>query len=258
MRKVKGVVCALFLCFLIVSPVWGHDYWILPETFCPAQNSIVEVAFTCGHSYFDPAETPDNTRYRLFLTNPRGREIPIAYSRINSKAAWALVPVHGPGTYIISGVNTLPAFWSETPDGWKPKRKSQVKKAIKTGKTYKFTKTFLTVGRSSDSYRKPLGHIVEIVPQADPTALKACRTLTVLFLYEGKPVKDVSVYGLCEDFKKDDQPVETKTDKNGLARLKLDRPGKWLIGARYEFDTPGNPDADYEYHLAYLMFEIKK
>ena len=258
MRKIKCLIAILVFYGLMFSPVWAHDYWILPATFHPAENSMLEVAFTCGHSYFDPTETPDNTKYRLFLTNPQGREIPIAYSRIHYQAAWAQVPIYGPGTYIISAVNTLPAFWSKTTEGWKPKRKSEVKNAIKTGKTYKFAKTFLTAGRPSDSYKTPMGYIVEIVPQVNPTVLKVGQTLPLLFLFQSRPVKDASVYGIYESFKKGDQRVETKTDKNGLAKIRLDRPGKWLIGAKHEFDTPGNPDADYEYHLAYMMFEIRK
>ena len=258
MQKTMYLITILIFYGLMLSPVLAHDYWILPATFHPAENSIIEVSFTCGHSCFEPAETPDNTKYRLFLTTPQRREIPIAYSRINSQAACAQIPVYGPGTYIISAVNILPAFWSKTTEGWEPKRKSEVKNGIKTGKTYKFAKTFLTVESPSDSYKTPLGHIVEIVPRINPTVLKVGQTFPLLFLFQNRPVQDASVYGIYESFKEGDQKVEAKTDKNGLAKIKLDKPGKWLIGAKYEFDTPGNIDADYEYHIAYLMFEIKK
>ena len=38
----------------------------------------------------------------------------------------------------------------------------------------------------------------------------------------------------------------------------VDRPGKWLVFTKYEFETPQNPDIDYANYRAYMMFEIKK
>jgi len=216
---------------------------------------MVEVAFSCGHSYFDTMETPDITKYQLNLLTPQGREFPLAYSRVDSKAARAMVPIFGQGTYIIGTSSIRPSYWSQTTKGWVPKPRSMVKNVVKGGKYVKSVKTFLTVGNASDSYKRILGYKIEIVPQRNPAALKPGQSLPLLVLYMGKPLKDVAVYAVYEGYKatkKGIYPVNTKTDVNGIARLRLDRLGQWLICARYEFDTPGNPDADYENCRAYI------
>ncbi|MDL1967585.1 MAG: DUF4198 domain-containing protein [Deltaproteobacteria bacterium] len=72
-----------------------------------------------------------------------------------------------------------------------------------------------------------------MVPRENPSNLKAGQTLSVLVMYQGKPIKDVPVFGVYDGYKpKDhsDQPVKTKTDINGIAKIKLNRPGKWETG----------------------------
>lgn len=249
------------ICGLMSQTASAHDYWIMPETFQPKENSILPVAFTSAHKYFANEEIPDITKFRLLVIGPQGRELPLAFCRVEPAAVHALVPVCGDGTYVISAVTTVPDYFSKTTDGWKPGRKTELCDVIRSGKYVKSVKTFLTVGAPSDSYKKTLGHTIEIVPQENPTDLKAGRTLAVLVMYEGKPVKDVPVFGVYEGYKpKDhsDQPVKTKTDANGIAKIELNRPGKWLVYAKYELDTPQNPDADYENYRPYMMFEVAK
>ncbi len=57
MQKIRCLIALLIFCGLMFSQVWAHDYWILPATFHPAENTILEVAFTSGHGYFEPAGT---------------------------------------------------------------------------------------------------------------------------------------------------------------------------------------------------------
>lgn len=261
MRKICLIIITLAFLGLMLQTSWAHDYWIMPETFQPKQNSIVEVSFTSSHKYFENDEIPDITKFRLLLITPHGQEIPLSYSRVDHKAAWAAVPISGEGTYLICAVTTVPNYFTKTTDGWKPGRKSEFQNAVQSGRYVKSVKTFLTVDKPSNSYKKPLGHPIEIVPRENPSNLKAGQTLSVLVMYQGKPARDVPVFGIYEGYKpKDhsDQPVKTKTDGNGIAQIKLNHPGKWVIYAKYEFKTPDNPDADYENYRPYMMFEIKQ
>ena len=261
MRKTCLIITTLALLGLMLQTSWAHDYWIMPETFQPRQNSIVEVSFTSSHKYFENDEIPDITKFRLQLITPQGQEIPLSYSRVDHKAAWAMVPISGEGTYLICAVTTVPTYFSKTTDGWKPGRKSELQNVVKSGRYVKSVKTFLTVDKPSSSYKKPCGHLIEIVPQENPSNLKAGQTLSVLVMYQGKPIKDVPVFGVFDGYKpKDhsDQPVKTKTDMNGIAKIKLNRPGKWIVYAKHEIDTPHNPDADYENYRPYMMFEVAK
>ena len=261
MQKIKWFITIMLFYGFMFSDVWAHDYWIMPETFQPKQNSILKISFGAGHAYFENEETPDVTKFRLLLISPQGREIPIACSRIDSKAIYAKIPIFGQGTYIISAVSTMPEYWSKTTDGFTPGRKSEFQNVLSGGMYIKSTKTFFTVGTPSSCYQKSLGHIIEIIPQQNPSVLKTGMNLSVLIMFQNKPLENVPVFGIYEGYKpKDhsDQPVKTRTNKNGIATVKIDRSGKWIIYARHELKTPGNPDADFENYRPYMMFEIKK
>ncbi len=239
----------------------AHNYWIIPDTFNPSESTIVESSFSCGHKYFMDGEVPDITRFKLNLLTPRGISIPLVYSRVDSKAARIMVPVLGRGTYVINASSTMPSYWSETQNGWVPKPRNMVKNPIKGGKYFKSLKTFLTVGSGSDSYDKIMGYKIEIVPQKNPTTLRPGQVLPILVLYDGKPLEGAGIFGIFEGYSskgKDSFPIETETDKDGLARISMNRPGSWLIGAKYQFNTHGDKDADYENYRAYIMFHIKK
>jgi uncharacterized GH25 family protein len=252
----------IFIVFLgfPVSTTSAHDYWIMPETFHPGRDSILTAAFTASHNYFVSEEVPDITKFRVLVVTPQGQEMPLAFSRVESQAAWFQVPISGEGTYTISAVTTVPDYYSKTTDGWKPGRKSELENVVSSGKYIKSIKTLITVGTASDSYKNALGHAIEMVPQENPSVLKVGQELPVLVMYQGKPAKDVPVFGIYQGYKpKDhsDQPVKTKTNANGIARIKVDRSGPWVVFAKYEFDTPGNPHTDYENYRPYMMFEVK-
>ena len=256
MRKLQ--LSILFLFFLCVTAS-AHDYWITPDSFHPHENSFINAALSSGHSYFGDVEVPDITRFQLNLLTPDGRQIPLAYSGMNHEAARATVPILGSGTYVISSASSKPSYWSKTKNGSVPGPRSMVKDAIQGGKYVKSVKTFLTVGSGSDTYKKVLGYKIEIVPQANPTTLKPGQTLPLLVLYNDNPLPDATVFGVFEGYKlkeKKSYPIETKTDANGIARISMNRTGKWLVGAKYQFNSPKNPDADYENYRAYIMFNI--
>ncbi len=249
----------LTIFFLLYSCVTSsaHDYWIIPDTFNPSESTIVESSFSCGHKYFMDGEVPDITKFKPNLLTPQGISIPLAYSRVGSKVAKIMVPVLGRGTYVMSVSNTMPSYWTVSKNGWVPKPKSMVKNAIKGGKYFKSLKTFLTVGSGSDSYDKIMGYKIEIVPQKNPTTLRPGQALPILVLYDGKPLEGANIFGIFEGYsstEKDSFPIETKTDKNGLASISMNRPGHWLIGAKYQFNTNKDNDADYENYRAYIMF----
>lgn len=259
MKKIKLGVVILSVIMWMVPAARGHDYWIIPESFHHKGNDIIEASFTSSHHYFELEEVPDVSRFRVCMITPQNREIPLSYSRVEAKTARISIPLAGPGTYVISAASSAPGYWCKTTDGWKAGRKSEHKNTVKAGKYIKSIKSFVTVKQPSDSYRMQLGHTIEMVPQKNPSTLKAEQTLPVLVLYEGRPVSGVPVFGIYENYQpKDhsDRPVKTETNGDGIAEVRLDRHGKWLVYAKYEFDTPHSPHADYENYRPYIMFEL--
>lgn len=260
MKTIIASVAALFLVVCMVPPTQAHDYWIMPSSFHPDGSGIVESRFTSSHSYFAAEEVPDISKFRVLMVTPQQREIPLVYSSVETNAAVIPVPLTGPGCYTIAAVSTAPEYWCKTTDGWKPGRKGEFQNILKAGKYVKTVKSFINVGSPNDTRILPLGHTIEIVPQRNPAMLKAGQSLPVLVLYQDRPIPDVPVFGIYEGYKtKDhnDRPVKTRSAADGIAKVKIDRPGKWLLYAKYEIDTPDNPHADYANYRPYMLFEVQ-
>jgi uncharacterized GH25 family protein len=259
-KKYAQIICLLMSLLCFSSIATAHDYWILPSTFQPASGDIIDAAFTSAHSYFETEETPDVAKYAMGLRTPSGDDLALAYSRVSPRAAWVRFPVSQPGTYVISAVNTTPEYWTQTTQGWQAGKGEPQSGLLKTSKYTKSMKTFLTVGEPSDTYKAILGFGIEMVPQANPTALKKGDHLPVQVLFGGDPLPNVPVMAIYEGYKaKDhaDQPVQTLTDDSGVARIKIDRPGKWVVFARHEFPTDDIPGKSFENHRPYIMFDVR-
>ncbi|SDU05370.1 DUF4198 domain-containing protein [Desulfobacula phenolica] len=261
MPKIRTLILCITLTAISFSNAFAHHYWISPETFSPKENTTVKTAFTAAHTFFTNEEIPDVTKFEMFVVNPMGRVFPLAYSRATPEAALADVAISGQGSYIVCAVSTSPGYWSQTKEDWQPGKKNEVPGAIKGWKYVKSIKTFLKCKKSSDSYDDHLGFEIEIIPQKDPSTLKSSDSLPVLVVFRGKPIENTQVSAIYEGFSynknKSKSPVETKTNSKGMAIIKLNKPGKWLIFAKHEEYTPKSPLADNENYRAYMMFEVK-
>lgn len=261
MLRIKPFILSIVFVFILFSNSFAHHYWIDSSTFFPKENSVLKSSFTASHTFFANDEIPDITKFKMCLVNPLGKILPLAYSMAAKDAAWADVAIAGKGSYTICAISTSPSYWSQTRTSWEAGRKNEVKGALKCGKYVKSMKTFLRCGQSSNSYDNVLGFEIEIIPQKDPTTLNASESLPVLVLFRGEPVADAYVGAIYDGFtfKKDSPslPIETKTNAQGIATVKLPQKGKWVVFGKYEKETKTNPLADNENYRAYMMFEIK-
>lgn len=76
------------------------------------------------------------------------------------------------------------------------------------------------------SWTRPLGLVLELVPERDPTDLHAGDTLVVRVLRRGVPVSGFSVGAIREGRSK---AIFFHTDSAGRARVVVDADGRWLL-----------------------------
>lgn len=103
-------------------------------------------------------------------------------------------------------------------------------------------------------YQRPLGFTLEIVPLADPYAMKPGSSLPVQVLHEGKAIANVLVVAMNAEAPM--KKISARTDKAGRTSLALDRPGFWLVKAVHMRPAPAASGADWESLWASLTFEL--
>jgi hypothetical protein len=114
------------------------------------------------------------------------------------------------------------------------------------------------VGSLGDSATKAFGHALEIIPQRDPSALKAGDALPIVVMFKGKPLADAQVSAVYANAKLNghEYPVTTRTDAEGRANLKLDRPGLWYARIIYMEPAQNDPEIDWRSYFSTTTFEV--
>jgi uncharacterized GH25 family protein len=127
----------------------------------------------------------------------------------------------------------------------------------------KHVKAVFQVGQQrSEGFKAKLGYPIEILPLQNPYQLGKGATLEVLILKDDKPAANQLVYANYAGYHRHDdkgghvEAVKTRTDQNGIAKIKLAQSGHWYI--RLIHMVPSNKEGvDYESNWATLTFEIK-
>jgi len=118
----------------------------------------------------------------------------------------------------------------------------------------KHAKTFVRVdGPGSDqSWTAPVGMALELVPEADPTALRPGDALSLLVLRDGKPLADFPL-GLVREG--DPKGLLRSTDAKGRVTFQLDRPGRWLARGT-QIRRSAVPGIEWESDFTTLTLEV--
>jgi len=138
-------------------------------------------------------------------------------------------------------------FWSKTPNRWINKPKKEVPDAIESVHSIKYSKAIL---KWSDKFSKPLGIEMEMVPLKNPLLLKAGDSLPLKVFLDGKPVEGALIGT-------GGRRSNMKTDKNGMADVKIEKTGFQIITAGIRIPLKDNPNADVSSMSAGITFEVK-
>ncbi|MGH9556546.1 MAG: DUF4198 domain-containing protein [Terriglobales bacterium] len=116
----------------------------------------------------------------------------------------------------------------------------------------------LLIGRVGELATRPLGHVLEIVPEKDPATLAASEPLPVRVLFRGKPLAGVRVSAAYAgaEMKGHDFPVTAETDADGRALLKLNRAELWYARLIHMAPAQDDPQIDWRSFFCTLTFEV--
>ena len=233
----RKFLIVLSLLLFVSGQACGHDFWIEKK-----DNKLFIVS---GHDdkwdVYDPNRVKEVNAFDKKGNTVKAdiiRQKDIAYVALTKNLAMISVFFDN-------------HFWAKTTDGWKniTKREAiqQSLQILESGQSFKFAKY---INDWSDSFTKPLGTKMEIIPLKNPLSLKKGDKLTVKVLLDGKPLENASIYmhGSHEEI--------AKTNKEGIATLEL-KNGHNLISSTTRVPYQNNPDADQLYLRASIAFEVK-
>lgn len=137
------------------------------------------------------------------------------------------------------------------------KRKKELEKDVRERYSKNVKMVFQVGDRQTESYKTALGYAVEIVPQTNPYKLKTGDEFEFLCLKDGKPLANQYVMSGREDTGgKMILGENVRTNKKGIARIKLNGAGKWYLKF-IQMTRLDDPKINYESKWATLTFEIK-
>jgi uncharacterized GH25 family protein len=265
MNVLKSSTTAVAL-FLSLSITFAHDTWLIPERFQIEPGTTVALDLTSGMEFPKLDVGPKRERIQAvmcrlagdtlelkdFETAPNSLRIKGAFRNPGVAALWVKSPSkeielkpNQVQEYLdeIDAPATVRQAWAETkqPKRWRESYS-------------KHSKTFIRVGdaKSDNSWREPVGMFLEIVPEKDPTALRAGDDFPMRVLKDGKPLASFSLGIFAEG---DTKGSIKKTDAAGRVSFRVDKAGRWLLRGT-DLHKSTNKDIDWGNDFTTVTFEV--
>jgi len=232
----KKIIFSVFFVLLWIHTGYAHSLWVIKEnnTYTVARGHIPDKMEKYDPAYvkeakgFDksgniiPLERKDEESRAVFISD---KDI----SMITVQCDWGFRVNTTQGKKLVSrkeaqeqGFNVIEAFFS--------------------------TQFLKSVFANNDGIIKPTGLKFEIIPVKNPFQLATGELLSVQVLFDGNPLADISVSS-----EGDEQGI--KTDKDGIAKIKIADKGIRLISARHKVPVQNNPEMDYNLFTAFLIIQ---
>ncbi len=268
----RKFIFGVFLCLALILPTLAHDLFLKPDNFFAKVNGKVSISVFNGT--FQSSEgavnfarlkdvsviAPSGNR-----TNPKEAD----FTKVETTSFLNLQPSEK-GNYVV-GLSTMEReidlegkdfneylVEDGIPDTLaERKKKKELDKKVRE-RYSKHVKTIFQAGdRQSDNYKTALGYPVEIIPQKNPYILKTGDTFEFLCLKDGKPLANQFVMTGREDASgKLITGANVRTNKKGIAKIKLDGAGKWYVKF-INMTRLDDPKLNYESKWATLTFEMR-
>lgn len=268
----KQTIWAFILSLALVASIFAHDLFLKPDQFFAAVESKVIISVLNGSFQESEGAVSFARLADVSVIAPDGeRSKPVeADFTKNETTSFLNLEPQTEGTYVIGlstktrEIDLKAEDFNEyldhdgIPDTLAERKKTKTLEKDVRERYSKHVKTVLQVGeRRTDNFKTALGYPVEIVPQTNPYSLKVGDTFEFLALLDGKPLTNQFVMTGFETA--DGKMVKGKnvrTDKKGIAKIKIDAAGAWYV--RFiQMARATEAKLDYESKWATLTFGVK-
>lgn len=262
----RHLCCGIFLSLITTCPSYAHDFWIEPSSFRPAVGEIVRIRLRVGEHFLgDPVPRNPESIISFVAWNDKGSR-PIA--GLTGKDPAGLMRTEEPGL-IVLGYSSRPQRVDLPADKFEAYLLQEgLEKIIQSraseGEQKKpgmeifsrSVKSLVVVGGkpTGASVSKPLGMALELLPENDLYRFTPGATYGFRLLFRGKPLEGALVIAMNRE--NPAQKLFARSTRDGRVRLKLERPGDWIVKAVNMTPAPAASGAQWESFWATITFRM--
>jgi uncharacterized GH25 family protein len=268
----RRIEFALVGVVLLAGSANAHDLFFRASTYSLAPDSVATVGVLNGTFSVSENAVSRDRLSDLSLASPTGR-VALDRSKWSEAEPKSSVEIATgePGTYVL-GASIHPrmleldgkAFTAylkeEGIEEVLALRASQNRQGAPSRERYsKYLKAILQVGdATTDGFSTALGYAAEIVPEANPSRLKAGATMTVRCIVDGKPWARKVIFAGGRRGTTDVRLPQQRlvTDQAGRATIRLSSAGTWYVKFVAMAEV-SDPQANYESKWSSLSFAIR-
>ncbi len=269
MRNIKtGLILSLFIALSLSfsTPAFSHTFWLnateyFPEIYSPEYGAKTNIYFGWGHRYPVSDFLSADKLNEFNLITPTGKSKPIKPGVGGFLATE--VSFSEKGSYIVTAA-LKPGFYTMYMKDGKIHHKSVPKTGLSgvilSLHFEQYAKSLINVDSADNSFLKPVGHTLEIIPLANPADLNVGDYLSVQVLFKGRPARFCPLYGTYAGFSTgDDFAFVTTADGQGKAKIRILHHGTWLLKAKKKYPAPDElkDKCDEMSYTATFTFEVK-
>ena len=267
----RKLLPALLLVAVILIPVSAHDLFLKLDSYFVPPNEKVTIKVLNGSFQASDGAVSFNRLADVSVISPSGgRSKPIeADFTKDEKTSYLNLQPSEVGNYVV-GLSTRTReielsgkdfneylIEDGIPDTLEErKNRNELEKNVRE-RYSKHVKTVFQVGdRQTSNYKTVFGYPAEIVARRNPYSLKVGDTFEFLCLKDGKPIANQYVMTGRDDGTNLRIGENVRSDKKGVARVRLSGPGKWYVKFIH-MTRLDDPNLNYESKWASFSFEVR-
>lgn len=258
----KSIVIGLvtFLLGLISTDVYAHYFWINVDNYNPKPGEEITISIGYGHKFPEDSEPSASmvSQLKLYLVDPNKKIMPLKIKAKDEKGVeYIKVRLEKPGTYLV--VLTKAGFVCKTTKGYFYESKKKLKNVLESKWSEEVAKALVHVGSPvGDTFQEKIEQRYQIIPLQDPGKLKKGDYLPLKVVLDDETHRTwmyATYVGFSEE--SDTFCYVTRANKEGIAKIRIIKPGIWLIKTSDELPYPNPKEADIYSFTSTLTFEMK-
>ncbi len=257
----KKLILLVILNIFITTGLFAHYLWLYVDNYNSLPGKSVKIFIGWGHKFPKDGKPRKEMikKMKLYLIEPDGNKIPLKLESTGEKGVKPIsINLKKQGTYM--AVLELKTFVTKTINGYFYKPKNEMENVLESFFYSSTAKAIFNIGKpKGEIYKTKLNNRLELIPLKNPSLLHEGEILPILSLLNGKKNIKSWIYATYDSFSslKNTFAWATKTNKQGIAEIKILKKGLWLVKTNKTLPYPNSEKADYFKFITTLTFFAK-